>query len=105
MSSTSTTKSPNRYVVELTPAARRDLKGLPTPAYVIARRELDNVLPVNPRPPHSVKLGGAEAYRLKAKTVRILYTVEDERRLVTVVRVALRKEAYGKRARRRLNRL
>jgi len=46
------------------------------------------------RPPGCVKLSGADKYRIRHGAYRILYRIEDDRLIVTVVRVAHRKSAY-----------
>lgn len=51
-------------------------------------------LETDPRPPGSEKLSGEEKYRLRQGDYRILYEILDQELLVTVVRVANRKDAY-----------
>ena len=51
-------------------------------------------LAVDPRPPGCQKLSGAEKYRVRQGTYRIVYSVEDDRLVVMVVRVAHRGEVY-----------
>ena len=48
----------------------------------------------DPRPSGCVKLTGAEKYRVRQGAYRILYTIEDDRVVVTIVRVAHRKSVY-----------
>jgi mRNA interferase RelE/StbE len=48
----------------------------------------------DPRPPGCRKLGGRESYRIRQGPYRIIYTIEDERLLVTVVKVGHRREIY-----------
>jgi len=48
----------------------------------------------DPRPPQACKLCAAEKYRLRQGVYRVLYTIEDDRLVVCVVRVAHRREAY-----------
>jgi len=48
-----------------------------------------------PRPPGSQKLaGGSERYRLRQGAYRILYSVDDEARVVEVVKIGHRREVY-----------
>ena len=60
------------------------------------RRILDAVrsLAENPRAPQSRKLSGDEKYRLRCGVCRILYLIDDPRRVVFVVKVAHRKDVY-----------
>jgi mRNA interferase RelE/StbE len=48
----------------------------------------------NPRPEGSEKLAGDDRYRLRQGVYRILYEVDDTTIIVTVVRVAHRREVY-----------
>ena len=51
-------------------------------------------LAVDPRPPGCQKLSGAEKYRVRQGNYRIVYSVEDDRLVVMVVRVAHRRDVY-----------
>ena len=48
----------------------------------------------DPRPPQSIKLSGAEKYRLRCGVYRVLYEIYDEVLLVCVVKVGHRKDVY-----------
>jgi len=48
----------------------------------------------NPRPPQSMKLSGAEKYRLRCGVYRVLYEIHDNVLLVCVVKVGHRKDVY-----------
>lgn len=48
----------------------------------------------NPRPVGSEKLSGQERYRIRQGVYRIIYEVEDEHLIVTVVKVGHRKSVY-----------
>jgi mRNA interferase RelE/StbE len=49
----------------------------------------------DPRPPGSVKLAGREdRIRIRQGDFRIVYSIDDEKRVVTVVRIAHRRDAY-----------
>lgn len=47
-----------------------------------------------PRPSGTVKLTGADAYRIRVGDYRVVYVVEDAVRVVVVVRIAHRREVY-----------
>ena len=47
-----------------------------------------------PHPPGSQKLTGAELYRFHQGNYRIVYTIEDVKLIVCVVKVGHRKEIY-----------
>ena len=52
------------------------------------------VLEIDPRPQGCEKLTGEDRYRLRQGQFRILYSVEDDKRTVTVVKVGHRKDIY-----------
>ena len=56
--------------------------------------EAIRTLAVDPRPPQSQKLSGREQYRLRQGTFRILYVIQDDVLIVTVVKVGHRREVY-----------
>jgi mRNA interferase RelE/StbE len=47
-----------------------------------------------PRPPGAKKLSGQDRYRIRQGNYRILYTIEDEKLIVCVVRVGNRRDVY-----------
>jgi mRNA interferase RelE/StbE len=49
-------------------------------------------LALDPRPPGSAKLGGTAFWRVGVGDLRLVYHVDDRRRLVVVLRVAKRAE-------------
>jgi len=81
------------YAVEIRRSAIKELDGL-------ARADLGRVmsriraLEANPRPAEAEKLTGAEQYRVLQGAYRILYEVDDTRRIVTVVKIGHRREDY-----------
>ena len=82
------------YRVELTSGAQRDLS--PLPAIVLERvRDRFKDVSENPRLQGAKKLKGGSGYlRVRVGDYRILYKVDDVKRLVTVARVLHRREAY-----------
>ena len=52
------------------------------------------ILAGDPRPPGCEKLTGQDRYRMRQGRYRILYSVEDEERTVTIVKVGHRKDIY-----------
>jgi mRNA interferase RelE/StbE len=81
------------YTVELADAAARVVRKLPT---AIGRRVVakSDALSNDPRPAGAVKLSGHELYRLRVGDYRIVYAIDDARRLVTVTLVAHRRDVY-----------
>jgi mRNA interferase RelE/StbE len=83
-----------RYAVEIDTRASREIRALPRPEQrrIIAKAQS---LADNPRPAGSVKLLGAtKLWRIRSGVYRIVYQIQDERVLVTIVRVAHRRDVY-----------
>ena len=82
-----------RYELRIKKTVARDLESLPKKD-VQRIVEAINGLADNPRPPQSLKLSGAEKYRLRCGVYRILYEIQDEVLIVCVVKVGHRKDVY-----------
>ena len=74
-------------------SVQRDFDGLPKKDL---RKLLSRIkaLEVDPRPQGCEKLTGQDRYRLRQGRYRILYSIEDDIRAVTVVKVGHRKDIY-----------
>ena len=83
-----------RYRLFIKPSAVKEIEGIPTQRD--RRRVVDRIasLADNPRPRGCQRLSGADKYRVRQGRYRILHTLQDDRLVVTVVRVAHRKDAY-----------
>jgi mRNA interferase RelE/StbE len=84
----------NSYRVDLKPSARRELERLPDQAIERVFRRLE-YLQSSPRPPGCKKLkGGHNEWRIRAGNYRVVYTIDDGKRLVEVTRIRHRSEVY-----------
>jgi len=82
------------YEVRMTHSAERELNALPKPIVPVLWERI-KALASEPKSKRSKKLKGAEkAYRLRIRDYRVIYTVDDEERLVIVTAVRHRKESY-----------
>ena len=82
-----------RYEVRILQVAEREMDKLPSTVHSrISRRLLS--LEDNPRPRGTKKLSGRDEYRLRIGDYRVLYTVDDRERTVTVFAVGHRREVY-----------
>ena len=79
------------YKVEIHPAAQKQMLSLPKEAQVELSLSIDR-LGNTPRPPRVKKLAESGLWRIRVGQYRIVYAVDDEAQLVTIVRVARRKE-------------
>ena len=83
------------YVVEFSPAARRQLRKLDPPILKRILRRIEK-LEKQPRPKSAKKLQGSSEplYRVRESDYRIVYSIEDDRLIVLVVRIGHRGEVY-----------
>jgi mRNA interferase RelE/StbE len=81
------------YRVVITRAAAKELESLQPPnrkrtaARIVALAD-------DPRPEGSQKLSGRESYRVRQGDYRVLYAIDDAAKVVDVVKIAHRREAY-----------
>ncbi|HJW88012.1 MAG TPA: type II toxin-antitoxin system RelE/ParE family toxin [Dehalococcoidia bacterium] len=81
------------YQVRIVPNAEREMDKLPTSFHTrISKKMLS--LEDNPRPRGAKKLSGREEYRLRVGDYRVLYTIDDKGRIVTIFAVGHRREIY-----------
>jgi len=82
------------YKVFIKPSAVKELEDIPSTkdSRKIAAKILG--LKENPRPNGSVKLSGEEKYRLRFRHYRIVFSIDDAKREVRVVKIAQRKDVY-----------
>lgn len=82
-----------RYEIVLRKSVSKDLEPIP-------KRDVQRIiadiaeLAINPRPPQSRKLSGAEKYRLRCGAYRVLYEIQNAVLIVCVVKVGHRREVY-----------
>jgi mRNA interferase RelE/StbE len=81
------------YDITFKKSVAKDLKKLPKKD-VAKILEVIRSLSRNPRPPQVKKLSGQERYRMRKGNYRILYTIEDAKLVITVVKVGHRREIY-----------
>jgi mRNA interferase RelE/StbE len=83
-----------QYHVTFAPSADKALRKLPHSIQIRIATAVDALLS-DPRPRGSVKLKGeADLWRIRVGDYRVVYTIEDDKLLVLVVRVAHRKDVY-----------
>ncbi len=79
------------YRLEIIRAARKQMLSLPREAQVEIAQDIDR-LAKTPRPAGCKKLRGTELWRLRLGRYRVVYFIDDVARLVTVIKVAARRE-------------
>lgn len=82
------------YTILLKPAAERERRKLPSNIRMRIDQDLLG-LETNPRPLGVSKLaGGNNRWRIHVGDYRVIYAIEDDTRLITVLRIAHRREVY-----------
>ena len=83
-----------KYSVELKVSARKELERLPAKLIERIFPKLEG-LASDPRPVGCKKLkGGQREWRIRVGDYRMVYTIDDERLLVSVMRIRHRSEVY-----------
>jgi len=82
-----------KYKLAFKQSVAKDLRPIPNKdvAHLLQRMQ---ALQANPRPAGSEKLSGQQRYRIRQGVYRIIYEVEDDVLVVTVVKVGHRKDVY-----------
>ena len=82
------------YSIEFSNRAAKDLLKLPSKIRVALGRSIEK-LSVSQRPVGSQKLKGEDSlYRIRVGDYRIIYSVEDSKLVVLVVKIGHRREIY-----------
>ncbi len=83
------------YRVTLKSSAEKEFLRLPDPVSVRIFPRI-KALATNPRPQGCKKLkGGRDEWRIRVGDYRVIYTVDDEEKIVKVTRIAHRREVYS----------
>jgi mRNA interferase RelE/StbE len=83
------------YEIKLRQPAQKELDAFSGRDYKMLARAISR-LEQNPPPPGVKKLADSGLWRVRLRRYRIVYAIDDENKLVTVVRVARRKEGTYK---------
>jgi mRNA interferase RelE/StbE len=82
------------YTIDVRPRARRSLRQLDPSARKAIAQVIDG-LATDPRPTGSLPLTGHRPYlRVRSGDYRVIYTVDDGARVVTIAAVGHRREIY-----------
>ena len=83
------------YKINIDSAALKFLDSLDNYKYDHLIEEIFN-LEKEPRPVGCVKLNVYNGYRVKWSNYRILFTIDDEKKLIEIFKIAHRKDVYRK---------
>ena len=82
-----------KYKLVFKKSVTKDLRPIPNKDVARILQRIES-LRKNPRPIGSEKLSGQERYRIRQGVYRIIYEVTDKQLIVTVVKIAHRKQVY-----------
>ncbi len=81
------------YRLYIFPRARKVLEKLPADIYERIRDDIRS-LSVGPRPFGCKKLTGRDGWRIRVNKYRIIYEIDDEKKVITVLDIGHRREIY-----------
>jgi mRNA interferase RelE/StbE len=82
-----------KYKIYIKPTAVKELQRIP-------KRDVNKIiekirsLSSNPRPPGCEKLSADEKYRVRQGRYRIVYSIEDDKLVVLIIKIGHRKDIY-----------
>ena len=81
------------YKIFFKPSAAKELEKIPSK---VLRKVVEKIkgLTLDPRPPGCEKLSGEEKFRIRQGNYRIVYTIEDKKLIVIVVKIGHRRDVY-----------
>lgn len=83
------------YSLTIKPSAAKELQAVSDRATLTRLIERIKSLATQPRPPGSEKLAGRpNLYRVRQGNYRIIYSVDDQLRVVDVIKVSHRRDVY-----------
>ncbi len=83
-----------RYAIDVKPSARRELDSLADSLIARMVPKIES-LAANPRPSGCRKLRGyKDLWRIRVGDYRIVFIIDDDRKVVTITRIAHRKDVY-----------
>jgi mRNA interferase RelE/StbE len=81
------------YRLRITERARRELRRLPPEVTARIHDAIDG-LAGDPRPPTCIKLRGGAGWQIRVGDYRVIYDVDDDDHVVTVLRAGHRRDVY-----------
>ena len=79
------------YRIEIVHTAQKQLLSIPRDVQIEIAQNIDS-LALIPRPSGCKKLRGTDLWRLRLGRYRVVYQINNETRLIIVLKIALRKE-------------
>jgi len=82
-----------KYEVYFKASVEKDFRAIPRKAVAKILQSI-RLLSAEPRPPGCEKLTGQERYRVRQGKYRIVYSIQDKKLTIWIVRVGHRKDVY-----------
>ena len=82
------------YEVFIKPSALKELESVDNRKLRRSIADRIRALGDDPRPNGCVRLAARNGYRIRCGVYRVIYSIEDERLIVSVVKIGHRKEVY-----------
>lgn len=82
------------YIIEIKPSAAKQIRKLPQNVQEQIALTINN-LAIEPRPSGVKKLSNSDLYRVRTGNYRIIYQIQDNVLLITLVRVGHRRDVYS----------
>jgi mRNA interferase RelE/StbE len=83
----------SNYAVEFTKSAQKELNKLPSQTGLRIAKAVDK-LSLEPRKGNVRPMVGSESWRLRVGDYRIIYDIYDNKLIVLIIRIRLRKNVY-----------
>jgi mRNA interferase RelE/StbE len=81
------------YSVLIKKSAERELREIPKSDLQRITQRIKELAAI-PRPSGSEKLAGQDSYRVRQGDYRVVYTIDDDQRLIEIIKIVHRREVY-----------
>ncbi|QSJ17613.1 type II toxin-antitoxin system RelE/ParE family toxin [Nostoc sp. UHCC 0702] len=81
------------YTISILRRAQKELEDLPADAYERVKKDI-YTLAEDPRPPGCLKLTSREAWRIRISHYRVIYEINDEQKIITILHIGHRRDVY-----------
>ncbi|HEX9804623.1 MAG TPA: type II toxin-antitoxin system RelE/ParE family toxin [Candidatus Dojkabacteria bacterium] len=82
------------YKILFSKKVLKDIRKIPKPILIRIKERILS-LQTDPRPNTSTKLSGQDnLYRIRINNYRVIYTIQDSIRIITIIKIAHRKKVY-----------
>jgi len=82
-----------KYKLQIKPSAAKELKKLPKTDLQTVIKKIQS-LSSDPRPVGCEKLSGEEKYRIRQGNYRVVYSIEDDKLIIFIVKIGHRRDIY-----------